>query len=170
MFTPTDSTLSLIQEKLIEEKDLSLFGIRACLYAALSDYFANTKLVESTPETELILQITQYVNDHSAEPITLDSTAKSIGYSANYLSHCIKRSCGLSFPSLLAYIRTENAKSLLSDTDMSVLDIALESGFGSERSFHRHFKTITGITPRQYRNDAKLTVLDRAKEKKEEND
>lgn len=51
--------------------------------------------------------------------------------------------------------RIDHALALLADPDRStapILDIALDSGFASLGPFNRAFKTRTGLTPRQYRN------------------
>lgn len=165
VFTPTNSTRAMFGERLVNELELSLYSIRACLYAALSDFTAQVELVSASTDNNMLSKVLTYINEHFAEPITLTDMARSIGYSANYLSHCIKRSFDLNFRSLLACVRTENAKSLLSETDRSVLDIALESGFGSERSFHRQFKSVTKRTPCEYRNENQLRVIKRTNEK-----
>ena len=47
--------------------------------------------------------------------------------------------------------RVENAKSLLSGTDMSVTDISESLGFDDPLYFSRVFKNNTGISPREYR-------------------
>lgn len=71
---------------------------------------------------------------------------------------CFKISLGLNFCTLLACIRVEYAKTLLTKTAKSMLEIGLESGFGSERSFHRQFKNITGTTPGEYRTQRSVQV------------
>ena len=48
-------------------------------------------------------------------------------------------------------VRIEESKRLLANTDYSVIDIAVASGFGDQSYFSRVFKKYTGLTPRQYR-------------------
>ena len=48
-------------------------------------------------------------------------------------------------------LRVDAASNLLKNTDMSLVDIAFECGFGSERNFYRSFKEFTGLTPKEYR-------------------
>ena len=91
------------------------------------------------------------MNKNYTMPISLETVAKEIGYSANYLSHCIKKRFSFGFPTLLSCIRIEKAKTLLSETKKSSLEIAFECGFGSERNFNRQFKKRYGVTPREYR-------------------
>ena len=89
--------------------------------------------------------------EHFTEPITLDSVANALGYSANYLSHCIQKLYGLNFCTALSSLRIERARSLLTSSDKSITEICYESGFGSERSFLRQFKSIMGFSPSEYR-------------------
>ena len=55
-----------------------------------------------------------------------------------------------------------NYRNLLKNTQRTVVDIALECGFGSERNFYRTFKELTGYTPKEYRfsYNEKITIND----------
>ena len=46
----------------------------------------------------------------------------------------------------------DNYSNLLANSDYSILQCALESGYKSVRSFNRNFKNILGITPIEYKN------------------
>ena len=52
------------------------------------------------------------------------------------------------------FLRINYAKELLTGTDMNIVDISLESGFGCLRSFNRVFKEETGMTPLKYRKNS----------------
>ena len=47
--------------------------------------------------------------------------------------------------------RVSHAKALLATTDTKVLEIAMDSGFGSISQFHEIFKRLCGCTPRAFR-------------------
>ena len=51
--------------------------------------------------------------------------------------------------------RIDKAKSLLTDTDMTVTDIARECGYSSYNYFVRQFKTAEGMSPSEYRAERK---------------
>jgi len=136
----------------------SFYAVLSCLYMMLADFSRQVRLVECSYDSHVLSRVVRYVNDHFAEPLSLQSVAHEVGYSPNYLSHCFKISLGLNFCTLLACIRVEYAKTLLTKTAKSMLEIGLESGFGSERSFHRQFKNITGTTPGEYRTQRSVQV------------
>ena len=104
-----------------------------------------------------------YMNENYTLPISLEDVAKEIGYSANYLSHCIKKRFSFGYTTLLSCIRIEMAKSLLSESKKSSLEIAFECGFGSERNFNRQFKNITGTTPKKYKKSNDITVINKGR-------
>lgn len=68
----------------------------------------------------------------------------------------------MNYSAFLSCLRCEIAKERLSETEDSVLSVALECGFGSERNFHRQFKALTGKTPREYRAARKLRAIEKS--------
>ena len=83
----------------------------------------------------------------------MKNVAKALGYSESYFSRAINKTAGFGFNTLLAMIRIESAKKLLLETKKSIVEIVIECGFGSERSFYRQFKDMTGVSPLRYRSN-----------------
>ena len=69
----------------------------------------------------------------------------------DYLSHIFKEKEGVSFSLYLIKCRIEKAKKLLGSTDMSIMKVSMMSGYSNPAYFTKHFKRITGITPKEYR-------------------
>ncbi len=151
VFTLSDAARDVFEKNILNESNLSLYSIKAFLYLVFEDYLENSALIEGVSDSKVVAKVAAYINQHFAEQINLSEVAAAIGYSSNYLSHCIQSTLGLNFCSLLACLRVEKARQLLSETDKPSIDICFECGFGSERSFHRQFKSITGRTPGEYR-------------------
>ena len=80
----------------------------------------------------------------------MEDLSAALGYTKGHLSHCLAAIPYFNFNSLLNSLRIELAKQLLHESDARSIDIALEVGFSCERSFHRAFKQLTGMTPREY--------------------
>ena len=76
--------------------------------------------------------------------------ADHLGYSYYYVSKRIGQVFGASFTALLAQYRVARVKMLLETGRYTVSQAALDSGFGSVRSFNRVFLELTGLTPSQY--------------------
>lgn len=104
----------------------------------------------SQPGT-LIWKVLAYIHAHYREPLSLGEIAGIYGLSVPYLSSEIKRRAGLTFTRLLHDIRIRHACSLILSTEMSHLDVALEVGFNSFKTFSRLFRERIGMTPSDYR-------------------
>jgi len=150
-FKPSELTLSMLKERILDIDEPKIYDIKAFLYLSLADYLENTPLKESVLGNDVTSKVITYLHYHFKEDVNLESVGKDLGYSANYLSHCIKRLYGMNFCSVLAAIRTEHARRLLTQTNSALTEIAFECGFGSLRSFLRQFKSNTGFTPSEYR-------------------
>ena len=92
-----------------------------------------------------------YISAHYKEPLTLGSVAAELGYSYYYLSHIFKSYAGMGFNRFCNMRRVAEAEHLLRNTDRSVTDIALESGFSNTRSFNRAFLDVMHMPPLRYR-------------------
>ena len=161
VFTPKESTILMLRDRIFEKGDFELFDIKGCIYLMLSDFLENTELCESSQDSSIAVGVVDYVNKHITEKITLQNIAKALGYNPNYLSQRIGDLFGINLCSLISNIRADKAKYLLIETKKAGLEICYECGFGSERSFHRQFKEITGCTPKEYRAKYAVAKINR---------
>lgn len=58
---------------------------------------------------------------------------------------------GITYSDLLDTVRFENASKLLRDTDRKIIEVAFSSGYTDPAHFTRAFRRMTGVTPRQFR-------------------
>lgn len=91
------------------------------------------------------------INDNIENSVTLSGVARKIGCHPVTLSKVFISSCGMGFTEYLNLKRGYIAQKLLTKTDLSVTEIALEVGFGSLRNFNRTFKRFFSESPGQYR-------------------
>lgn len=102
---------------------------------------------------ELIYKSVMYMAKNFKEEITLDSMAKDLGVSKYVLSRIFSATFHTNFNQYLNEHRLNHAVYMLEDTDSSITDICLESGFQSQRTFNRVFQEKYKITPREYKNE-----------------
>ncbi|MCL2487859.1 MAG: AraC family transcriptional regulator [Oscillospiraceae bacterium] len=110
--------------------------------------------LEKNAETnrfDVTAQAVAYMTHHFQEPLTLDSVAEKLEISRYRLSRLFTRELGISFSRYLRQLRVSRAKELLLSGGGSVLDIGMDCGFGTLRSFERAFAEDCGVTPRDYR-------------------
>ena len=77
--------------------------------------------------------------------------ARELGVTESVLSKIVNIHFNKSVPQLLNAYRVEDAKHLLVETDVDLAAVSEEAGFNSVTTFNRHFKDLTGLTPREYR-------------------
>lgn len=118
-------------------------------------YFRMERRLLATAKTEKYIQrfkkITEYINENYRENLTLDMVASNYGLSREYLSRSFKKYMGSTFKEYLDSVRVSNAYKELMNTDLSVLEVALNNGFNDSRTFIRAFKAVYHETPHKYR-------------------
>ena len=128
--------------------DLKISGI-------LTDVLVSCVRASNTsevPEGERRIEsIIEYVREHSAEKITNISLGKHFGFHPNYLSTLIKRYTGMPLHNYLLRLRLSHALELLTQTTLSVGEIAEEVGFADIYYFSKYFKESFGSSPMEYR-------------------
>ena len=92
-----------------------------------------------------------YISEHFSNPLTLEEVAAYVHLHPSYFSTLFKSSTGSSFKEYLNMVRIEESKRLLSNTDYSIIDIAVAVGFEDQSYFSKVFKKYTGLTPKQFR-------------------
>ena len=99
----------------------------------------------------LIEALIFFVEREIKEELTLNYLATTLGYSAGPLRRSFKMVKGIS---LATYFKRRKIECAANDIIMSsrfIVDIAVEYGFSSQASFSRTFKSVTGVTPKEYR-------------------
>ena len=100
---------------------------------------------------EKFLAVEEYIDEHFTEDLHLEDVAKKAGFSKYYFSRLFKQYSDVSFYKYLNQKRINYAKSLLPDPELTVLDVAIRSGFPSPSAFWRMFRQFNGCTPAEFR-------------------
>jgi len=101
--------------------------------------------------SDVIKKAFAYISHHYSHNLTLDEVAAEVHLNPAYFSTIFKESSGSSFKEYLNMVRIEESKRLLSNSDYSIIDIAVATGFEDQSYFSKVFKKYTGLTPKQYR-------------------
>ncbi|MCC8051883.1 MAG: response regulator [Clostridiales bacterium] len=100
------------------------------------------------------MKLIRYVNENYHGDISLSDAAHALYLNPNYVSQLFKKEAGVTFVRYVTQKRIEEAKDLLANTEASLTDIAITVGFHDYFYFIKTFKKITGLTPKQYRDQA----------------
>lgn len=88
---------------------------------------------------------------HSMGDLTLYAFGRRFGLSSSYLSRVFKQAAGTSFRDLVVHTRQNCAAELVRTTDLSIKEIAAQSGYKHVSDFSACFKRIHGVSPTEYR-------------------
>lgn len=99
---------------------------------------------------ESILAVKRYVDQNFHTISSVSEVAAHFFYSREYLSRLFRRHLDTTVSDYVMKRRIEKSESLIAD-GLPLLDVAYRVGFGSPSTFIRAFKSVTGITPSEYR-------------------
>lgn len=103
------------------------------------------------PANQQCAAVRQYIEQHYKESITLDTLAEKVSVNKFYIAHAFKREYGVSPINFLISCRIREGKRLLSDTDLSLSQIATVLGFSSPSYFSQRFRSAEGLSPTEFR-------------------
>jgi len=141
-------------------KELNIYASILSFLVTLGTYQMN--IDESTSHNNLSINTQKslmerlnkaidYLDEYYMEDVSLEAVAKVAGFSKFHFSRLFKQYSGYTFYDYLCFRRIKSAVNLLLNPDLSVTEIALQSGFASLSTFNRTFKRLKDCTPSEYR-------------------
>lgn len=104
-----------------------------------------------------VITAVDYINTHYQDQILLQDVADMVHMSKNYFSAVFSEIMQIPFKKYVMEKRLRQACILLRTTELSVTDIALETGFDSVSYFNKAFKNAYEKTPGNYRTEMKTS-------------
>lgn len=106
---------------------------------------------ENETKNSVFDSLVAYVQYNFMTEISLDTIAQACACSPSTVSHLFKKHAGVSVMKYIQDLRMNQAKKLLTATDLSVSSIAQMCGFSNINYFPTAFKKTVGKTPTEYR-------------------
>ncbi len=104
-------------------------------------------------EDGISTELLRFIKGNCAQHISLEKIATDNHYSPAYFSRLFKAKTGQTFTKYVTACRLELAGKLLMETDLSVGDICLETGFSNRTKFFKEFCERFGTSPLKYRKN-----------------
>lgn len=95
--------------------------------------------------------VLRYIDQNYMNDITLEELSAIAGYSTYHFSRLFKKYSNTTFINFLNRRRVGAAEMMLLESENSITDVAMKSGFSSLTTFNRVFKIINGYTPSEYK-------------------
>lgn len=128
--------------------------LQECARIGNVDYTDQAITSNSVKVMPAVLHIRQNYGDK--ERMREEVIASTCGMSASHFRAVFKRETGLTVRDFIIQTRLVAAAHLLKNSDSSVMDIALESGFGQISCFNRSFLKAFGQTPTAFRKKSRM--------------
>lgn len=121
-------------------------------------HFLKTNIQPNIPQAifqvktlNYVRNILLYISAHYQEAIRIQQIADTIGLNKNYVITLFKQVMGYSIKTHIMHMKLLHARALLAETNRSILDISLATGFSALSRFYEAFQKKMGVTPHQYR-------------------
>jgi AraC family transcriptional regulator len=101
--------------------------------------------------------VIEYIEEHLDASPSLAQLAEVAHLSAYHFARQFKVATGLPPHQYLILRRVERAKLLLQGGDVSLAEVAADTGFTDQSKFSHTFKRIVGVSPRQFRRSAGIS-------------
>ena len=140
--------------KPVDKKEFENMIKRCLIRCGNKDSGLKQKASEEKKDSEenrgIVKKVKEYLSEHYAEDVNLESVADRVGLHPSYLSSLFKKEESTTFLNYLTNIRLEEAKRLLRE-GKKVHYISRSVGYRSEQYFSSVFKKRTGQSPAEYR-------------------
>jgi len=105
--------------------------------------------------------IYRYVEDNFAGDLRLDQAAAAVNLSVPAFYRYFRKLTNKTFTQLVNEVRIAHAVQILRESHLPISEICFACGFTNLSYFNKSFHTITGLSPRAYRDAGKKLIIDR---------
>lgn len=108
----------------------------------------------SAKEPSTIQQALVYLKSHFKENPSMQSISEMLYLNPSYFCRLFKNQTGMSYKNYLKKLKLEYSMTLIKYTDLSILDIATNSGYETQTHFNREFKEYYNAAPSYFRKNS----------------
>ncbi|VUD56319.1 Melibiose operon regulatory protein [Thalassocella blandensis] len=108
-------------------------------------------IVENEKQQTQVDRAVNFIVDNYQQQITQEDVADHLSMTPTYFSRFFRRATGRRFVEFINSLRIARACDLISHSDEQITNICFNVGFNNIANFNRHFFTIKGMTPTDYR-------------------
>ena len=136
-----------------KESPFHLIGHLYLFLDYLTQSAKSTKLLQSNKMSDYyIKEAINYIEQNFQNNITIEGIAAVCGINRSYFGKIFRNSIGRSPQEFLMNYRMVKATELLKLTSLSIAEIGSAVGYENQLHFSRAFKTVYGVSPREWRN------------------
>lgn len=126
-----------------------IYGILANLYKC--NFLVDDRESIDRKKAKKLADALEFISTNYREDISLSDACATVGMSSYYFCRLFKSALNMGFTDYLNSVRIRHAEEMLTATDKSILEVALDNGFSSVSYFNRVFKSMKNCSPSEYR-------------------
>lgn len=153
--------LMQIRNEYFGEKDfaeLTIFSLLLSLFVLIGtnhlnslNFFSSMRPSKQKAYINKFNTVMEYIDANYMSDLSLDVVAAAAGFSKFHFSRLFKQYTGFTFCDYIRHRKIKIAEELLNQSDLSVTEIAMQSGFVSLSTFNRVFRQLKNCSPTEYR-------------------
>jgi AraC family transcriptional regulator, melibiose operon regulatory protein len=116
-----------------------------------AEYKRSSRLLADKRMINRVQGMTNFINNEFGKPISVVDIARVSGLHPTNATATFQKVLGISIAQYLRRRRLNHALKLLADTELAIIEIAFECGYGSLSRFYDAFQKQLSCTPRTYR-------------------
>lgn len=133
-------------EELMEELTGWMLSFHKRVDTRFEDYRNKQKMQEAV----------SYIRQNYSSDLNMAVVSNHVSMNYSLFSYAFKQYTGQNFVNYLKELRMEEAKRLLSETQLRVVEISQQVGYENEKHFMKIFKSVCGVSPTEYRKNTEL--------------
>lgn len=119
---------------------------------AIDNFFNSFNNFPKHNYSSTVIRMINYLENHLNEFFTLKDVSNVLAKNDRYLGRLFLKEVHCSYKDFILNRRIQEAKKMLLFTDQRIEAIAMQLAFSSQSHFTKKFHSVTGQTPRKYRN------------------
>ncbi|MEM9446161.1 MAG: helix-turn-helix domain-containing protein [Verrucomicrobiota bacterium] len=136
--------------------------VQGSVQAIAEEYMKQNLEYNFTPSEnmcfEKVVGMLEYLAANYQRPITANDICSSVNLNVTYGRTLFRKAVSMTLQKFLRQLRVEQAKYLLSQTDLPIIEVCMDSGFASNSRFYASFQETTHLSPKAYRQAAQKRI------------
>ena len=146
--------------------DELLLRIERILLEPYSMIGLGAELAENDPpyaqSSRNVARMCDFIAANFMEDIDTIDIARAADLHPKYAMNLFKKSTGMTLSKYVNLLRLSRAQAMLMSEEANVLQVAMDSGFGSISAFNKSFRHIAGMSPSDFRRDLRSSGISTA--------
>ena len=138
----------------IDDTEATLYEAAGAAWQLLAHIAADVRRGEPSRTTDSIHEVQDYLRANLASPLSVPELARMTRLSTSHFSALFRSATGMAVTEYLKRLRSARARELLITTSMPISDLAKRVGYDDAFYFSRQFRSVNGVSPREFRRRA----------------